>query len=73
VLLGRTPRRLVLVGVVPESIRLSIDRTPIVQSALPALLEAVRAEVARSGIVLARRFVQDDAYALVEAGRAVGI
>jgi hydrogenase maturation protease len=72
-LLGRTPRRLVLVGVVPQSISLSIDRTPVVQSALPALLEAVRAEVARSGIVLARGFVQDDAYALVEAGRAVGI
>jgi hydrogenase maturation protease len=48
-LLGRTPKRVVLAGVVPASMELSIERTPAVAAALPELVSVVVAELARAG------------------------
>lgn len=52
---GRLPPRLVLLGVVPGSVDLGLARTPEVQAAIPALLDAVVAEVAALGYRLDRR------------------
>lgn len=46
---GSLPRRLLLLGLVPESIDLGLERTPAVEAALPALVDAVRAECAALG------------------------
>ena len=46
---GRLPKRLVLLGVVPESLALGVGRTPAVEAALPALVEAVVAEAQELG------------------------
>ena len=46
---GSLPRRLLLLGLVPESIDLGLERTPVVEAALPALVDAVRAECAALG------------------------
>ncbi len=50
--LGRTPRRTMLVGVVPASLELGIERTPAVDAAIPAMISAAVAEIARAGITL---------------------
>ena len=47
-LLGRAPRRTVLVGVTPKRIELALDLSPEVTSVLPELAACVVAEVARS-------------------------
>lgn len=46
---GRTPRRIVLIGVVPESLELGVTRTPAVQAALAAMVDATVVEMARAG------------------------
>jgi hydrogenase maturation protease len=46
---GRLPPRLVLLGIVPESLALGVGRTPAVEAALPALVEAVVAVARRLG------------------------
>lgn len=46
---GRYPSRLVLVGLVPESLELGLGRTPAVEAALPGLVERIVAEAADLG------------------------
>ena len=53
-LCGHWPRRLGLVGVVPVTFELQLGRSPAVERAVPALVEAVVEEAARWGHVFAR-------------------
>lgn len=46
-LCGHWPRRLTLVGVVPETLELQLGRSPVVERAIPDLVEAVVEEAAR--------------------------
>jgi hydrogenase maturation protease len=48
-LIDRYPPRLLLLGIVPESMELSTERTPAVERALPRLVEAVAEEAAALG------------------------
>ena len=50
-LLGGFPEKLVLVGVVPAELELSVDLTPAVGASIDALVEAVVAEAASMGFV----------------------
>jgi hydrogenase maturation protease len=70
--LGIEPERTVLVGVVPAHIGLGIERTPAVAAALPALVAAVEAEVARAGVRLVHR-QPGDAVVALEVSAALGI
>lgn len=54
-LLGQTPSALILHGVVPESMELTVDLTPAVAAAVPGLVERVVAEAAALGFPLRRR------------------
>lgn len=54
-LLGGNPEELVLVGVVPADIELSVERTPAVEARIDDLVEAVFDEAARMGHVFARK------------------
>lgn len=46
---GRTPRRVILLGLVPESLGLGLDRSPAVQRNMTALVERVVAEARELG------------------------
>jgi hydrogenase maturation protease len=46
---GRLPPRLVLLGIVPQSLELGVRRTSAVEAALPSLVESVVAEARRLG------------------------
>ena len=52
---GRFPERLVLLGLVPLTFRLSIERSPAVESRLQRLVDEVVAEARRMGHVFVRR------------------
>ncbi len=52
---GRMPGRLVLLGIVPETIELGLGRSPAVEGALPSLIAAIVAEAARLGSPLVPR------------------
>jgi hydrogenase maturation protease len=52
---GRCPDRLVLLGLVPLTFRLGIERSPAVESRLPRLVEEIVAEARRMGHVFVRR------------------
>ena len=54
-LLGGYPERLVLVGVVPAAIELSVERTPAVEEHIDDLVEAVVDEAARMGHAFTRK------------------
>ena len=54
-LLGGYPERLVLVGVVPAEIELSVERTPAVEERIDDLVEAVVDEAARMGHAFTRK------------------
>jgi hydrogenase maturation protease len=58
----RYPSRLILIGLVPQSLDLGVGRTPAVEAALPALVDRVVAEAAALGHVFVPR--TDDATAL---------
>ncbi len=49
-LLGRYPTNVVLLGVVPDSIELGVERTPDVEAALPALVDLVVRELETLGV-----------------------
>lgn len=51
-LLDAVPRRLLLLGLVPRTLELGLERSPEVQSQLPTLVRAVIAEAARLGYEL---------------------
>jgi hydrogenase maturation protease len=71
---GSLPGRLLLLGLVPQSMDLGVERTPAVEAALPALVEQVVAECAALGYPFAQRqpdetsrttgLVGDDVYRL---------
>jgi hydrogenase maturation protease len=52
---GRLPPRLVLLGLVPESLELGVRRTTAVEAALPSLVDAVVAEARALGHVFGPR------------------
>jgi hydrogenase maturation protease len=54
-LLGGAPERIVLVGIVPETIELGVELSPAVQAHVGDLVEAVAREAAALGFPLARR------------------
>jgi len=54
-LLGRTPPRLILVGLVPASLSLGVELTPRVAAAMPSLVECIVAEADRLGHTFQRR------------------
>jgi hydrogenase maturation protease len=58
--LDRYPRRVVVLGVVPETIELGLGRTAAVEASLPALLQRVVEELAARGYAPARRQRQLD-------------
>ncbi len=58
-LLGRMPPRLVLLGLVPATLELGMNRSPAVENRLPELVERTVAEAAELGHRLRRRV--DDA------------
>jgi hydrogenase maturation protease len=60
---GRYPSRLILLGLVPESLELGVGRTRAVEAALPALVERVVEEAAALGHVFVPR-TDDEAAAL---------
>jgi hydrogenase maturation protease len=67
---GRTPKRIVLVGVVPASLELGLERTPAVEAALPAMVDAAVAEITRAGVLIDP---QSDAYVRVDVVGALGV
>jgi hydrogenase maturation protease len=75
-LLGSYPRRLRLLGLVPGTLELGLARSPAVERALPALLDAVVERIGAAGHALVPREV--DASALDDPGarsvaRALGL
>lgn len=52
---GMSPRKVVLVGVQPQSFETSMDLTPAVAAVLPALLERLVEELAAMGIGVTRK------------------
>jgi hydrogenase maturation protease len=46
---GRYPSRVILLGLVPESLELGLGRTPAVEAALPGLVERIAAEAQELG------------------------
>ena len=75
-LLGRRPRRLSLVGLVPDRIELGMERSAAVERALPALVERLAREIRERGHAVApRRSGGADAQGPVDrdAARALGL
>jgi hydrogenase maturation protease len=68
---GSLPGRLFLLGLVPESIELGLERTPAVEAALPALIDAVRAECAVLGYPFLSREAEKAAGPSCQPGRSV--
>jgi hydrogenase maturation protease len=68
-LLGRLPRRLVLLGLVPASLDLGVGLSPAVAPHLRALVEAVAAEAR----VMGHRFLERSAHAPDLAGGSSGL
>ena len=75
-LLGTRPRRLSLVGLVPEQIELGMERSPAVERGLPLLVERVVRELRERGHAVApRRSGGAHSPAMVDrdASRALGL
>jgi hydrogenase maturation protease len=60
-LLDRYPKRVILHGVVPESIELGLGRTPQVDASIPSLVKRVVEELAELGYPLRPTMESDDA------------
>ena len=73
--LDRYPTRVVLVGIVPESMELSVGLTPLVRASLPALVEQVVAEAEALGFPFERRESGDDLVEerLIDVARLAGM
>lgn len=52
---GRTPRRITLLGLVPESLELGVERSPAVAAGLPGLIEAIVEEALSMGYAFTAR------------------
>ena len=78
--LGRYPRNVVLLGIVPESMELAVGLSPRVRPALPALVERIVAEASSMGFTFHDKYADDTARAVrvasgngdVDAGRMYG-
>jgi len=70
--LGRYPRRVVLLGLVPGSIELGLERSPAVQEGLPGLVERVVEEARRLGFEFRAREIHEP-FAGVCAADGVGL
>lgn len=57
--LGRMPRRLMLLGIVPESMELAVGLTPRVRTALPQLVELIVEASAELGFAFAPRLAHE--------------
>jgi hydrogenase maturation protease len=57
----RYPSRLVLIGLVPETLELGLARSPAVEAALPALVDRIVIEALRLGYGFDRRVVDEAA------------
>lgn len=71
-LLGRLPDRLILLGLVPRSLELSIERTPAVEARLGDLVAAVLDEAEQLGFPF-RPKGHDDRTAALRAGQEAGL
>jgi hydrogenase maturation protease len=58
---GRYPSRLVLLGLVPETLELGLPRSPAVEAAVPALVDRIVIEALRLGHGFDRRVIDDAA------------
>lgn len=65
---GRMPRRLVLLGVVPETLELHLGRSPAVEAAVPDLVDAIVAEAGRLGACLVLRSNDEGEHDSVDRG-----
>lgn len=65
---GRMPRRLVLLGLVPETIDLDLGRSPAVEAALPALVAAIVEEAAALGARFALRTTDESEHGSDDRG-----
>jgi len=75
-LTGMMPRRLVVLGLVPDALELGVARSPAVARGLPALVEALIAEIRSRGHAVAPRrsdAPHADAPVASHAARALGL
>lgn len=75
-LIGAWPERLALLGLVPERLSLGLELSPALERALPALVEAVAAEIRARGHRLAPRTPHEapaDGLDARRAARALGL
>jgi hydrogenase maturation protease len=73
-LLGRYPDRVVVIGVVPESIELGVERTPAVEASIPELVERVVEELTAMGYPPVRSESHDESDRSTEyVARTLGV
>jgi hydrogenase maturation protease len=73
-LLGRYPDRVVILGVVPESIELGLERTPAVEAAIPELVLLVVEELASLGYPPVRSENRDETHgSAAHVARTLGL
>jgi hydrogenase maturation protease len=66
---GRLPRRLVLLGLVPESLELHLGRSAAVEAALPGLVDGIIAEARELGALLVPRTAHESERSSVDRHR----
>jgi len=54
-LAGRAPREVVLIGVVPQHVGLSLDLTPVVRDMVPVAADVIAATLRRFGVAVQKR------------------
>jgi hydrogenase maturation protease len=73
-LLDRYPDRVVILGIVPESIELGLERTPAVEAAIPELVLLVVAELASLGYPPVRSENRDETHgSAAHVARTLGL
>ena len=73
-LLDKYPERVIILGVVPESIELGLERTPDVQAVIPALVDRVVEELTELGYPPAPSENQDEGYgSAAHVARTLGV
>jgi hydrogenase maturation protease len=73
-LLDRYPDRVVVIGVVPESIELGVERTPAVEASIPELVERVVEELTAMGYPPVRSETHDESNRSIDhVARTLGV
>ncbi len=72
-LLGAKPRRLILLGLVPETLRLGLGRSPAVEAQLPRLVDEIVEEARRLGYELLPYVGDEPPLARNPTARALGL